>query len=518
MAKLLTDTIVVYDNNFKIIFINEAGLELFNVLSAGEVIGKSITDFISTKYRGTILKHSCFMELEEEKNAELIEEKLVFTDGRIIDIEATITSIGSRDTPIYMAVIRNISSGKRTKKELIEARRIAEWSQRLALFETMAAGFAHQINQPLNSLKIITSGILYRYDKGKRLEVDEIVCKVKEISKLADQIDKIIKRMRSSVRSEHSFEVIPCCLNKIVENVLNILEMQLFSCGIEAKKVLFSPLPPVRGNPGRLEELIINLLVNAIQSLNSLSKKNKKIIIKTLKEEKVVLEISDNATGISDEITELPLNLQSKLLRVIQEKEFYRVGGLKKIKSDVRILCATNEDIEKKVKQGSFRKDLYFRLNVGRIIIPPLRERTGEIIPLTKMFMEEFSRQRRDKFSIISNSAANLLSSYDWPGNVRELKNLMELITSMFEDIELRPEHLAIMPQFNIKKVYTESNAQPINDLQNFSMPIDKFDLEEHFSQIIARSLEIHNGNKSQTARYLGISRKTLYRHMRCCK
>jgi len=135
------------------------------------------------------------------------------------------------------------------------------------------------------------------------------------------------------------------------------------------------------------------------------------------------LDLAAGGTLFLDEITELPVDLQAKLLRMIQEKEFYRVGGLKKIKADVRIICATNTDVARLVDEGRFRRDLYYRLNVGRLFIPPLRDRSEAIVPLAQMFLTRLARKKGKNFAGISGPAESVLRSYQWPGNVRELKN-----------------------------------------------------------------------------------------------
>ncbi|MCL6478090.1 MAG: sigma-54 dependent transcriptional regulator [Peptococcaceae bacterium] len=223
------------------------------------------------------------------------------------------------------------------------------------------------------------------------------------------------------------------------------------------------------------------------------------------------LDIAAGGTIFFDEITELPIGLQAKLLRVIQEKEFYRVGGLKKIKADVRIICASNGDMEKRLEEGSFRRDLYYRLNVGRIFIPPLRERAEEIIPLASMFLTEFARKRGKHFNKISDSAADILLSYKWPGNVRELRNTMDWVALMHDGEKLLPSHLGILQHSRTSGPPSENNQYPVVEPENFSLPAGGLNLESYINKIVYRALEMHKGNKTKTARYLGISRSSLY-------
>lgn len=229
------------------------------------------------------------------------------------------------------------------------------------------------------------------------------------------------------------------------------------------------------------------------------------------KGQKGKLDMARGGTLFLDEIAEIPGFLQAKLLRFIQEKEYYRVGGLKKIKADVRILCATNVNIEEKVKEGVFRQDLYYRLNIGRILLPPLRNRTEEIMPLATIFLKEFSQKRGKRFSKISDPAAGKLLSYGWLGNVRELRNAMEWVTIMHDDVLLKPSHLGILETHHQNKIISENNTpSPAVDPDNFSLPPEGLDLENFLNKIICRVVEMHSSNKTRAAQYLNISRRSL--------
>ncbi len=229
------------------------------------------------------------------------------------------------------------------------------------------------------------------------------------------------------------------------------------------------------------------------------------------KGQKGKLDMAQGGTLFLDEIAELPVHLQAKLLRVIQEKEFYRVGGLKKIKTDVRIICATNVDMEKGLADGLFRQDLYYRLNVGRIVIPPLRERMEDILPLAGIFLAELAAKKGKKFRAISDAAAGVLLAYPWPGNVRELRNAMEWVAFMHDDLELLPEHLGIITKSKTNSEFPQSGPLPVVDPLRFSLPEGQLPLEKYEDEIVLRALAKHQGNKSEAARYLGISRRSLY-------
>ena len=161
------------------------------------------------------------------------------------------------------------------------------------------------------------------------------------------------------------------------------------------------------------------------------------------------LEMAQGGTIFLDEIGDMPLHLQPKLLRVIQLKEMYRVGGVKKIDLDVRFICATNRDITKMISDGLFRKDLFYRLNAGSLHISALKDRIEDIVPLAQMFLREFSESKNRRFKLISKAAMNILENYDWPGNVRELQNTIERATVLYDDIELKAQHIDFLGDLN---------------------------------------------------------------------
>src|SRR5215467_7607682 len=157
-----------------------------------------------------------------------------------------------------------------------------------------------------------------------------------------------------------------------------------------------------------------------------------------------IFELADKGTLFLDEIGEMPLMLQAKLLRVLEEQSFRRLGGLKDIKLDLRVVAATNKNLREAVKEGAFRQDLYFRLNVIQISIPPLRERTDDILALTKFFIEHYNRKFKRNIEGMSDAASRLLLSHTWPGNVRELRNAIERAMILEESARITPASLPI--------------------------------------------------------------------------
>lgn len=225
------------------------------------------------------------------------------------------------------------------------------------------------------------------------------------------------------------------------------------------------------------------------------------------------IELAAGGTLFLDEITQLNTDYQAKLLRVIQEREFYRVGGLKRLPADVRFICATNEDIQGKVNDGSFRQDLYYRLNIGRLVLPPLRKRKDEIMPLAGLFLEELREKKKTRFSGFSPEAAAIMTNHEWPGNVRELMNTIERVAFLHDGDSISPEHLDFLLR--------ESAAQSPNGaivgsapVHEGELPPDGLDLDRWILSLVEKALERHNGNKAETARYLGISRRTLYTYL----
>ena len=233
------------------------------------------------------------------------------------------------------------------------------------------------------------------------------------------------------------------------------------------------------------------------------------------KGQKGKVDLSNGGTLFLDEIGDMPLEMQGKLLRVLQERQFFRIGGLRKIKVDLRLICATNVELAEAVQHGRFRKDLYYRLYVGRISIPPLRERREDILPLAQSMISEFARARRKKFRGVSDSAARLMTGHSWPGNVRELRNVLEWVTFMYDDEEVRPSHLSQVIRQNLASPCDEPAADLPLDRDKLSLPRDGLSLNKLVDQIIVAALRLHNGNKTDTARYLGMSRKSLYCHLK---
>lgn len=215
-----------------------------------------------------------------------------------------------------------------------------------------------------------------------------------------------------------------------------------------------------------------------------------------------IFELADKGTLFLDEIGEIPLMLQAKLLRVLEDQSFRRLGGLKDIKVNLRVVAATNKNLREAVKEGAFRQDLYFRLNVIQITIPALRERPEDIVPLTRFFIEHYNRKFKRNIEGVSDGAARLLLSHDWPGNVRELRNAIERAMILEESALITPPSLPI--------AISHPEEEPMAVAVTAEIPSDGLSLEDNERSLLAKALEKTNGNQTQAARLLRITRDTL--------
>lgn len=208
-------------------------------------------------------------------------------------------------------------------------------------------------------------------------------------------------------------------------------------------------------------------------------------------------ERANGGTLFLDEIAEVSLETQVKLLRILQEGEFERVGATKTIRVNVRLVCATNRDLAQEVKQGRFREDLFYRINVILIKIPPLRERPEDIRPLIEHYIRHLSRLNHREIDGVDEAAMKCFTAYTWPGNVRELKNIIERMVVLSEGQKLM---LNNVPE-DLKNSPSEPGWNP-----------EKTDLQSMEKEMIRHQLLESRGNKSRAATKLGISRRTLYR------
>lgn len=210
-----------------------------------------------------------------------------------------------------------------------------------------------------------------------------------------------------------------------------------------------------------------------------------------------LIEIADTGTLFLDEIAEMSPNLQAKLLKVVEDGEFYRVGGTKLIKGDVRFIAATNQDIKKLITEGKFREDLYYRLNIMDIFIPPLRERQEDIKPLSAFFLQKHLPESNKKITGFAKDTMDILMRYSFPGNVRELENIIERAIILENSLTITPESLP--------------EGIRILNIETFEPGRIK-SIDEFTKEYVEKVLKMLGGNKSKTAELLGISRTSLWK------
>jgi DNA-binding NtrC family response regulator len=221
------------------------------------------------------------------------------------------------------------------------------------------------------------------------------------------------------------------------------------------------------------------------------------------------LEAANGGTLFLDEIGEMPQGLQVKLLRVLEEHRFYHLGGIREIPVDFRLISATNKELQTEVSDQRFRLDLFYRINVGTILIPPLRERREDILPLAMRFAKRASTRRGKTFLRFTREAEDFLVAYTWPGNVRQLKNCIERILLLTPSGEVNLRDLSFLKSAEPATVSSRFDPDFIGKA-GFELPEGGFDLEALHRRIIKQALAKHQGNQTAAARYLGISRRVL--------
>lgn len=210
-----------------------------------------------------------------------------------------------------------------------------------------------------------------------------------------------------------------------------------------------------------------------------------------------LVEIADTGTLFLDEISELSPNLQAKLLKVVEEGEFYRVGGTRPLKVDVRFIAATNQDVKRLISDGRFREDLYYRLNVMEIYIPPLRERVDDVKPLSSFFLQKHLPKSGKKITAFSEDALDILLHYSFPGNVRELENIIERAIILEKSSMITPESI----------------PSSIRLLQIETLDPEKLKtVDELIKDYAEKVLKMYGGNRTKAAEVMGISRTSLWK------
>jgi transcriptional regulator with PAS, ATPase and Fis domain len=221
---------------------------------------------------------------------------------------------------------------------------------------------------------------------------------------------------------------------------------------------------------------------------------------------KGLFELANTGTLFLDEISSMKLSLQPKLLRVLETQTFRRIGGIADIKIDVRVIAASNTDLGELVKHKEFRDDLYYRLKVMEIDLPPLRDRKEDLLLLAKLFLQEFNKEFNKRVQKLNSKTEHLLEHYEWPGNVRELKNVIERAVILTQADSILPEHLPLELREGSKLSSSERTSPKSMSLE---------DMEKSHITDVLKSV---NGNKSQAAKVLNISRSTLREKLKVYK
>ena len=326
----------------------------------------------------------------------------------------------------------------------------------------------------------------------------------------ASQLKREVRRLRGEKRNWYGFGNI-IAVSQEMERVLQIAEKIAQS---DAATVL------IQGESGTGKEVVAHLVhehskrqnmpfitVNCAnfpeQMLeNELCGHEKGAFTDAKEVKKGLLEVADGGTLFLDEIGDMGLNLQGKILRLVEQKGFRRIGGLKDIQVDVRIVTATNKDLLKLKEEGKFREDLFYRINVASIRLPLLRERPEDILPLTKYFLQKYNEEFHKNVQKISKGVEDFLRNYNWPGNVRELKNVIERAMILGEGEILLMEHLPI-------EILGQASKQG-GMIEGIRIPPDGISLEKVEEALVRQALKMTNGNQTRAAKLLDISRDAL--------
>ncbi len=326
----------------------------------------------------------------------------------------------------------------------------------------------------------------------------------------ASQLKRELKHLRREQRNFRGFDNI-VAVSQGMKQVLQFAEKMAES---EASTVL------IQGESGTGKELVAHAIhdrsrrrnmsfvaVNCAGFLeqtleNELCGHEKGAYTDAKEVKKGLLEVADGGTLFLDEIGDMNQNLQAKILRLVEQKCFRRIGGLKDIQVDVRIITATNKDLTKLKEEGRFREDLFYRINVASLKIPPLRERPDDILSLAKYFVGKYNEEFHKNVQKISKGVEDFFSSYNWPGNVRELRNVIERAIILGEGDALLMEHLPM-------EILGQASKQG-KEIEGIRIPPGGISLEKVEEAFVKQALRMTNGNQTKAARLLDISRDAL--------
>lgn len=364
-----------------------------------------------------------------------------------------------------------------------------------------------------NNIALITAIPIFD-DKNEIEQILAVIRDLTEINKLKRKLQKIENRNKKYLRELNNIKSIlketdgfigeSKCIKKIKDLILSVAKTDATilitgetGCGKEVlakeihKKSSRKDKPYIKINCAAIPESLIESELFGYEQGAFTGAQNKGKV--------GMFEAANGGTILLDEIGEMPIALQSKLLRVLQERELTRIGGTKSIKLDIRIIAATNQNLEEIVKKKLFRQDLYYRLNVIPIIIPPLRNRKEDIVLLAHSFLEKYNI-KYDKNLVLDNRIVGLLEHYNWPGNVRELENVIERLVVISNENDLELDNLSDV-------LLQQESAIDIN-YENMTL---KEAVEKFEKAIIKRALDMY-GSTYKAAENLGMNQSSIYR------
>ncbi len=355
--------------------------------------------------------------------------------------------------------------------------------------KAIKAGATDFVVKPWQNEKLLATVSSSVKLRRSRLEADNLRSKQKEISAVLDQ--PFHEFIGNSAEMQEVFTTI----NKVAKTDANVLILGENGTGKElVARALYR-------NSNRKDEVFISVDLGSIAETlfeSELFGHEKGAFTDARKEKPGRFEIASGGTLFLDEIGNLSLTMQQKLLTVIERREVIRVGSNKILPIDVRLICATNNNVHEMVAEEKFRQDLLYRINTVEIHLPPLRDRTGDIPILAEHFLKIYSKKYKKSLTGISAAALKKLNHYSWPGNVRELQHAMERAIIMCEGSKLEPDDFLLSPP---KK-------------KNTDLEFDSYNLDDIEKTVISKVLKQNQGNITQASDQLGLTRTSLYRRM----
>jgi len=377
--------------------------------------------------------------------------------------------------------------------------------------EAMRRGAWHFVTKPLNLDEVELLVKRAFYSRKVEAKAETLETEVKQLKRQVSDKFKLDRMIGRSSAMKKVFELV----EQVAPTRATILIEGESGTG---KELVAHALHHLSGRPtGRI--VVVNCAALSPQLLESELFGHEKGAFTGASQRRIGrFEQADGGTLVLDEIGEIDPTTQVKLLRVLSERTVERVGSNTSIKVDVRLVAATNKDLKTLVEKGDFREDLFFRLNVVRVEMPPLRARREDIILLANAFLKEFAKENSRPVKPLDDSALSLLTGYDWPGNVRELRTAIEHGVVMSNIDTIQPKHLpTFLSEPNGSLAIQSSKNEFIDTLQQKKTldAADEFNLHEIERVTIERALAYSHGNRTKAATLLGISRRTLQRKLK---